>query len=220
MICTSVIIVGKMAEQSWKIFNFLHFCWPSTHGPAISEAFKIKSWNFHRLQRVKRYIDNLHFDNHSWKNDWAELKMIIFLYFFDHPHQVSPFLNHLWWKAKIFTGYVYRVNNLMICTLTIIVGKIIEQSWKISNFLHFWWPSTHGLAISNLFNKMKNWNFHRLQRARWYIDNLYFGNHSWKKNGWAELEMIRFVVFFLTIHTRFHHFWTIQDGKLKCSQNM
>ena len=129
-----------------------------------------------------------------------------------------------WWfalpKAKIFTGYVYRVNNLMICTLTIIVGKMIEQSWRIFNFLHFWWPSTHGLAISNLFNKMKSWNFHRLQRARWYIDNLYFGNHSWKKKWLSRVGNDKICCIFLTIHTRFHHFWTIQDGKLKCSQNM
>ena len=46
IICTLVIIVGKMTEQSWKIFNFLHFCWASTLSLTISKPFKMKSWNY------------------------------------------------------------------------------------------------------------------------------------------------------------------------------
>ena len=82
IICPSVIRVGKMTKQSWKVSKILHFCWLFTHGLAISEPFKIKSWNFQRLHIVKRYIDNLYFGNHSWKNDWAELEIVIVLYFF------------------------------------------------------------------------------------------------------------------------------------------
>ena len=158
MNCTSVIIVGKMTEQSWKVSKKLHFCWLFTHGLAISEPFKIKSWNFQRLHIVKRYIDNLYFGNHSWKNYWAELEIIIFLYFFDQPHQVLPFLYRSRWIAEIFTVKVNWVNNLIICTSVIRVGKMTEQSWKIFNFLHFCWASTHSLTISKPF-KMKSWNY-------------------------------------------------------------
>ena len=157
MIYTSVIIVVKMTEHSWKVLKILHFRWPFAHGLAISEPFKIKSWNFQRLHIVKRYIDNLYFGNHSWKNDWAELEIIIFLYFFDQPHQVLPFLYRSRWKAEIFTVNVNWVNNLIICPSVIRVGKMTEQSWNIFNFLHFLWPSTHRLTISNPF-KMKSWN--------------------------------------------------------------
>ena len=127
------------------------------------------------------------------------------------------FLNRLRLKAEIFTDYVYWAEKLMNCTSVIIVGKMTEQSWKVSKKLHFCWPFTHGLAISEPF-KMKSWNFQRLYRVKRYIDNLYFGNHSWK-NDWAELEIVIFLYFF-TIHTRSCHFWTVQDGKLKFSQYM
>ena len=99
IICTLVIIVGKMTEQSWKILNFLHFCWASTHSLTISKPFKMKSWNY---------------------KEWSD--------------------------------------TLIICTSVIIVGKMTEQSWKIFNFLHFCWVSTHSLTISKPF-KMKSWNY-------------------------------------------------------------
>ena len=49
IIWVAVIIVGKMAEQSWKILKFLNFCWTSTKGLAISKRFKMEGWNFYRL---------------------------------------------------------------------------------------------------------------------------------------------------------------------------
>ena len=106
---------------------------------------------------MKRYIDNLYFGNHSWKNDWAELEIIIFLYFFDQPHQVLPFLYRSRWKAEIFTVNVNWVNNLIICPSVIRVGKMTEQSWNIFNFLHFLLPSTHSLTISNSRWKIMNY---------------------------------------------------------------
>ena len=156
MNCTSVIIVGKMTEQSWKVSKKLHFCWLFTHGLAISEPFKIKSWNFQRLHIVKRYIDNLYFGNHSWKNDWAELEIIIFLYFFNHPHQVLKFLYRSRWKAEIFTVNINWINNLIICTSVIRVGK---------------WPSrVETYSISNIFSDLPHIDLPFLIRSRWKVE--------------------------------------------------
>ena len=163
---------------------------------------------------MKRYIDNLYFGNHSWKNDWAELEIIIFLYFFDHPHQVLKFLYRSRWKAEIFTVNINWVNNLIICTLVIRVGKMTEQSWNIFNFLHFLWPSTHRLTISNPF-KMKSWN------CKEWSDTLIICTSVIIVGKWLSRAGDVRICCIFTIYTRSYHFWTDRtDGKQKFSQHM
>ena len=42
----------------------------------ISKPLMMESWNFHRLFSMIIYIDDLHFRNHSWKNDCTELEKV------------------------------------------------------------------------------------------------------------------------------------------------
>ena len=42
----------------------------------ISKPLMMESWNFHRLFSMIIYIDDLHFRNHSWKNDCRELEKV------------------------------------------------------------------------------------------------------------------------------------------------
>ena len=63
--------------QSWKKFDILHFFWPSTNEFTISSPLKMESWNFHRLFKISIHIDDLHFCNHSWKNDSTELEKVL-----------------------------------------------------------------------------------------------------------------------------------------------
>ena len=44
----------------------------------ISKPLMMESWNFHRLFSMIIYIDDLHFRNHSWKNDCTELENVCF----------------------------------------------------------------------------------------------------------------------------------------------
>jgi len=64
---------------------------------------------------------------------------------------------------------------------------------------------------------MESWNFHRLFRIILYIDDLHFGNHSWK-NDCAELKIVWHFEICLTFHKGACHFLTVKDGKLKFSQ--
>ena len=130
MICTSVIIVGKMTVQSWKKFKILYFFWPSTKELTISQPLKMESWNFHRLCRLGTCFYNLYFPNHSWKNDCAELEKVwhfaLFLTFHKWLHH---FLTVKDGKLK-FSQNMQIKSNLMICTLVNIVGKITMHCWK------------------------------------------------------------------------------------------
>ena len=57
---------------------------------AISKLLVMESWNFHRLFSIIIYIDDLHFRNHSWKNDCTELEkvqdFVLFLTFHKGAH--------------------------------------------------------------------------------------------------------------------------------------
>ena len=84
-----------------KKFKILYFFWPSTKGLTISYSLKMKSSNFHRLCRRGKYFYNLHFFNHTWKNDCAELEKVkhftLLLTFHKGAHH---FLTVKDWKLK------------------------------------------------------------------------------------------------------------------------
>ena len=76
MICVSVVIVGKMTVQSWKMFDisilFLTFHKGALHFLTVKDG-KLK---FSQIMQNKENFYNLYFRSHRWKNECAELENV------------------------------------------------------------------------------------------------------------------------------------------------